>query len=130
MRKVKERCLFKTMKVLFIEYPKCSTCIKAKKTLLSLPIEFEDRHIVENTPSYDELKKWWKQSNQPLKNFFNTSGKLYKEMNLKEKLPTMSEDEKLHLLSQNGMLIKRPLLITDHEVIIGFKEDNYIKVCS
>ncbi len=130
MRKVKERCLFKTMKVLFIEYPKCSTCIKAKKTLLSLPIEFEDRHIVENTPSYDELKKWWKQSNQPLKKFFNTSGKLYKEMNLKEKLPTMSEDEKLHLLSQNGMLIKRPLLITDHEVIIGFKEDNYIKVCS
>ncbi len=118
------------MKVLFIEYPKCSTCIKAKKTLLSLPIEFEDRHIVENTPSYDELKKWWKQSNQPLKKFFNTSGKLYKEMNLKEKLPNMSEDEQIQLLSQNGMLIKRPLLITENEVIIGFKEDNYIKVCS
>lgn len=123
------------MKLLFIEYPKCSTCIKAKKFLLSLNLEFEDRHIVEQTPTYEELKQWWKKSNLPLKKFFNTSGKLYKEMNLKEKLPSMSEEEQLTLLSQNGMLIKRPLLISDDEVsdnkvIIGFNEDKYAKLGS
>lgn len=118
------------MKLLFIEYPKCSTCIKAKKYLLSLNLEFEDQHIVEQTPTYEELKQWWKKSNLPLKKFFNTSGKLYKEMNLKEKLSSMSEDEQLLLLSQNGMLIKRPLLISDNEVIIGFNEDKYAKLNS
>ncbi len=116
------------MKLLFIEYPKCSTCIKAKKYLLSLNLEFEDLHIVEQTPTYEELKQWWKKSNLPLKKFFNTSGKLYKEMNLKEKLSSMSEDEQLLLLSKNGMLIKRPLLISDNEVIIGFNEDKYAKL--
>lgn len=118
------------MKLLFIEYPKCSTCIKAKKFLLSLNLEFEDRHIVEQTPTYEELKQWWEKSNLPLKKFFNTSGKLYKEMNLKEKLPSMSEEEQLTLLSQNGMLIKRPLLISDNKVIIGFNEDKYAKLGS
>lgn len=87
------------MKILFIEYPRCSTCIKAKKYLQSLSVDFEDRHIVEDTPSKEELTNWWKQSELPLKKFFNTSGKLYKEMNLKEKLPAMSEEEQLELLS-------------------------------
>lgn len=123
------------MKLLFIEYPKCSTCRKAKKCLLSLNLEFEDRHIIDQTPTYEELKQWWKKSNLPLKKFFNTSGKLYKEMNLKEKLSSMSEDEQLTLLSQNGMLIKRPLLIIDDEVsddkvIVGFNENKYAKLSS
>ena len=118
------------MKILFIEYPRCSTCIKAKKYLQSLSVDFEDRHIVEDTPSKEELTNWWKQSELPLKKFFNTSGKLYKEMNLKEKLPAMSEEEQLELLSSNGMLIKRPLLISDKGVCVGFKEDNFKMLCS
>ena len=118
------------MKILFIEYPRCSTCIKAKKYLQSLSVDFEDRHIVEDMPSKEELTNWWKQSELPLKKFFNTSGKLYKEMNLKEKLPAMSEEEQLELLSSNGMLIKRPLLISDKGVCVGFKEDNFKMLCS
>ena len=118
------------MKILFIEYPRCSTCIKAKKYLQSLSVDFEDRHIVEDTPSKEELTNWWKQSELPLKKFINTSGKLYKEMNLKEKLPAMSEEEQLELLSSNGMLIKRPLLISDKGVCVGFKEDNFKMLCS
>lgn len=118
------------MKILFIEYPRCSTCIKAKKYLQSLSVDFEDHHIVEDTPSKEELTNWWKQSELPLKKFFNTSGKLYKEMNLKEKLPAMSEEEQLELLSSNGMLIKRPLLISDKGVCVGFKEDNFKMLCS
>ena len=118
------------MKILFIEYPRCSTCIKAKKYLQSLSVDFEDRHIVEDTPSKEELTNWWKQSELPLKKFFNKSGKLYKEMNLKEKLPAMSEEEQLELLSSNGMLIKRPLLISDKGVCVGFKEDNFKMLCS
>ena len=118
------------MKILFIEYPRCSTCIKAKKYLQSLSVDFEDRHIVEDTPSKEELTNWWKQSELPLKKFFNTSGKLYKEMNLKEKLPAMSEEEQLELLSSNGMLINRPLLISDKGVCVGFKEDNFKMLCS
>ncbi len=118
------------MKILFIEYPRCSTCIKAKKYLQSLSVDFEDRHIVEDTPSKEESTNWWKQSELPLKKFFNTSGKLYKEMNLKEKLPAMSEEEQLELLSSNGMLIKRPLLISDKGVCVGFKEDNFKMLCS
>lgn len=118
------------MKILFIEYPKCSTCIKAKKYLESLSVDFENRHIVENTPSKEELTNWWKQSGLPLKKFFNTSGKLYKELNLKEKLISMSEEEQLELLSSNGMLIKRPLLISDKGVCVGFKEDSFKMLCS
>ena len=85
------------------------------------------RHIVENNPSYDELKKWFSESGLPLKKFFNTSGLLYKEMKLKDKLPTMSEDEQLKLLSTNGMLVKRPLLVDGNEVLIGFKEAEWIE---
>lgn len=109
----------------FIEYPKCSTCKKAKKFLEDHNIEFSTRHIVEDKLSADELKTLWKKSGLPLKRFFNTSGMLYREMNLKDKIPTMSEDEQLELLSTNGMLVKRPILVTDDTVCVGFKEDTY-----
>lgn len=108
--------------MLFLEYPKCSTCQKAKKWLDENDIEYTDRHIVEDNPSYDELKEWYGTSGLPLKRFFNTSGMLYKEMKLKDKLPTMSEDEQLHLLATNGMLVKRPLIVDEGCVLTGFKE--------
>ena len=97
--------------MLFIWYPKCSTCQKAKKWLNSHEIEYTERHIVEENPTYDELKEWHQKSGLPLKKFFNTSGMLYKEMKLKDKLPKMSEDEQLKLLATNGMLVKRPVLV-------------------
>jgi arsenate reductase len=106
----------------FICYPKCSTCQKAKKWLDEQGVEYTERHIVENNPTYDELKEWYMKSGLPLKKFFNTSGLLYKEMNLKEKLPTMSEDEQLKLLATNGMLVKRPLVAKEDLVLVGFKE--------
>lgn len=109
------------MKNVFIEYPKCSTCQKAKKWLEENKIEFEDRHIVEQTPTKEELKKWINQSGYPIKKFFNTSGLKYKELNLKEKLPTLSEDKQIELLASNGMLIKRPLVITDTVILVGFR---------
>lgn len=108
--------------MLFIEYPKCSTCQKAKKWLDAHGVTYADRHIVEDNPSYDELKKWYEKSGLPLKKFFNTSGMLYKEMQLKDKLPTMSEEEQLKLLETNGMLVKRPLIVDEDKVLIGFKE--------
>ena len=108
--------------MLFICYPKCSTCQKAKKWLEEHNIEYTERHIVENNPSYDELSAWYKESGLPLKKFFNTSGLLYKELQLKDKLPTMSEEEQLQLLSSNGMLVKRPLLIHEDGILLGFKE--------
>jgi arsenate reductase len=111
--------------MLFLEYPKCSTCQKAKKWLDGRNIEYTDRHIVEDNPSYDELKEWYEKSGLPLKRFFNTSGMLYKEMQLKDKLPTMSEDEQLKLLSTNGMLVKRPLIINGETVLTGFKETEW-----
>lgn len=111
--------------MIFIEYPKCTTCKKAKKWLDDRGIEYTDRHIVENNPTFDELKLWYKKSGLPLKRFFNTSGLLYKSMELKDKLATMSEDEQLTLLASNGMLVKRPLLITDNAVIPGFKEKEW-----
>ena len=114
--------------MLFIEYPKCSTCQKAKKWLDEHKVEYTDRHIVDDCPSYAELKEWFQKSGQPLKKFFNTSGLLYKEMNLKEKLPTMSEEEQLKLLATNGMLVKRPLLVDDETVLIGFKETEWTEV--
>ena len=117
------------MKVLFIEYPTCSTCIKAKKYLKEKGIQVESRHIVQDTPSIEELTLWYQNSQLPLKKFFNTSGNLYKEMNLKDKLSTMSEKEQLALLSANGMLIKRPLVIYEDKVLVGFKEDKYEKLC-
>jgi arsenate reductase len=108
--------------MLFLEYPKCSTCQKAKKWLDGHDIEYADRHIVEDNPSYEELKEWYEKSGLPLKRFFNTSGMLYKEMQLKDKLPTMSENEQLKLLATNGMLVKRPLIINGETVLTGFKE--------
>ena len=108
--------------MLFIEYPKCSTCQKAKKWLDTHKISYTDRHIVENNPTYDELKGWYEKSGMPLKKFFNTSGMLYKEMQLKDKLPEMKEEEQLKLLATNGMLVKRPLIIEGNTVLTGFRE--------
>ena len=108
--------------MLFIQYPKCSTCQKAKKWLDAHDIKYTDRHIAEDNPSYDELKQWYGKSGLPLKKFFNTSGLLYKDMQLKEKLPAMSEEEQLKLLAANGMLVKRPLIIDNNVVLTGFKE--------
>lgn len=113
------------MKYLFVNYPKCSTCAKAKKWLEENGIEFDSRHIVENNPTKEELKKWIALSGQPLKKFFNTSGILYREMNLKEKVAENNEDELLDILSSNGMLVKRPLLIGKDRVLIGFKEKEW-----
>lgn len=109
-------------KVLFLCYPKCSTCQKARKWLEEHNIEYTERHIVEENPTFDELKAWHQQSGFPLKKFFNTSGLIYKEMQLKDKLPTMSEEERLELLSTNGMLVKRPLIIAEDKVLVAFKE--------
>ena len=113
------------MAILFVEYPKCSTCRKAKKYLESKGIEFEDRHIVEQNPTKEELELWHKKSGMPLKKFFNTSGMLYKEMKLKDKLPDMSEEEQYQLLASNGMLVKRPVLVKEDGILLGFKEDAY-----
>ena len=109
------------MRMLFLEYPKCSTCQKAKKWLDEHQISYEDRHIVENNPTFEELKDWCERSGLPLKKFFNTSGMLYKEMKLKDKLPEMSEEEQLKLLATNGMLVKRPLIVDGDRVLTGFK---------
>lgn len=116
------------MSFLFIEYPKCSTCQKAKKWLTENNIDFIDRNIVEENPTIEELSTWFKQSGLPLKRFFNTSGMLYKEQNLKDKLPTMSEEEQLKLLASNGMLVKRPLLIGEDKILIGFRPDDWEKL--
>ena len=113
------------MKYLFVNYPKCSTCVKARKWLEENNVEFNSRHIVENNPTKDELKSWIALSGQPIKKFFNTSGILYREMNLKEKVAQNNEEELLDILSSNGMLVKRPLLIGDDKVLIGFKEKEW-----
>lgn len=111
----------------FICYPKCSTCQKARKWLEANHLEFTERHIVEENPSYEELKEWYAESGLPLKKFFNTSGMLYKEMQLKDKLPTMSEEEQLKLLATNGMLLKRPLIVNGNIILTGFKEAEWEK---
>ena len=111
--------------MLFIEYPKCSTCKKAKKWLDEKQIPYTDRHIVEENPTYEELKEWYQKSGMPLKKFFNTSGLLYKELQLKDKLKDMSEQEQLKLLSTNGMLVKRPLVVDGDTVLTGFKESEW-----
>ncbi|MFI3201199.1 MAG: Spx/MgsR family RNA polymerase-binding regulatory protein [Eubacteriales bacterium] len=108
--------------MLFIEYPKCTTCKKAKKWLDESGIEYTQRHIVENNPTYEELKEWYEKSGLPLKKFFNTSGKVYKEMKLKDQLPVMSEEEQLQLLATNGMLVKRPIIVKESIVLTGFRE--------
>ena len=111
--------------MLFLCYPKCTTCQKAKKWLEEQKIEYTERHIAEQNPTYDELKEWYGKSGLLLKKFFNTSGLLYKEMQLKDKLVTMSEEEMLQLLATNGLLVKRPLLINGETVLVGFKESEW-----
>lgn len=111
----------------FICYPKCTTCQKAKKWLDDNNIEYELRDIKTDNPTLSELTEWYNKSGLPLKRFFNTSGLLYKSMEIKTKLPTMSEDEMLKLLSTDGMLVKRPLLIGDDFVLVGFKEIEWAK---
>ena len=114
--------------MLFLEYPPCSTCKKAKKWLDDHGIAYTDRHIKENNPSYEELKNWYAISGLPLKKFFNTSGLQYRALELKDKLPAMSEEEQLQLLSSDGMLVKRPVLVTDDgKVLTGFKEADWEK---
>lgn len=113
--------------MLFIEYPKCTTCQKAKKWLDNHEITYTDRHIKEDNPTKEELHKWHQKSGLPLKKFFNTSGLLYKEMKLKDKLPTMTEEEQYELLASDGMLVKRPLMIGEDFVLVGFKETDWEK---
>lgn len=113
------------MKYLFICYPKCTTCQKAGKWLDANGIEYEYRHIAEQNPTAAELKEWISRSGLPVKKFFNTSGLLYKNMKLKDKLPIMTEDEQIALLATNGMLVKRPLIIGDNLVLVGFKAEDW-----
>jgi len=111
--------------MLVLVYRKCSTCKKALKWLDENHIEFEERPIVEQNPTYEELKAWYQMSGMSLKKFFNTSGLLYKDMQLKDKLPQMSEEEQLQLLATNGMLVKRPLVVGEDFVLTGFKESEW-----
>ena len=111
--------------MLFLEYPPCSTCKKAKAWLEGNGVAYTDRHIKEDNPSFEELKAWHEKSGLPLKKFFNTSGLVYKSLNLKEKLPGMSEEEQLSLLASDGMLVKRPLVIGEDFVLTGFKESEW-----
>ncbi len=111
--------------MLVLVYRKCSTCIKALKWLEANKIEFEERPIVEQNPTYEELKEWHQMSGLPLKKFFNTSGLIYKDMQLKDKLPQMSEEQQLRLLATNGKLVKRPLVVGDGYVLTGFKESEW-----
>ena len=114
-----------TIMLKFICYPKCTTCQKAKKWLDDNKIKYELRDIKEDNPTFEELSKWYKMSGLPLKKFFNTSGLLYKSMGLKDKLPNMSEEEQLKLLSTDGMLVKRPFVINEDFVLVGFKEKEW-----
>ena len=111
--------------MLFIEYPPCTTCQKAKMWLEGQGIAFESRHIKDAPPTYEELKRWHSQSGLPLKRFFNTSGLLYKSLGLKDRLPTMTEEEQLRLLATDGMLVKRPLVIHGDQVLVGFREKEW-----
>ena len=111
--------------MIFVEYPKCSTCQKAKKWLDENGFQYQDRHIKEQNPTFEELKEWYEKSSLPLKRFFNTSGLLYKSMNLKDKLPSMSEEEQLALLASDGMLVKRPIIVCDNLILTGFREKEW-----
>lgn len=113
------------MKYLFIEYPKCSTCQKAKKWLDENGVQYNDRHIVEQRPTESEIKDWYTRSGLPLKRFFNTSGLVYQALGLKDKLATLSESEQIKLLASDGKLIKRPLLICKDKVLVGFNEEEW-----
>ena len=115
--------------VLFLEYPKCSTCQKARKWLDAQGVAYTDRHIVSENPTAAELKAWQKKSGLPLKKFFNTSGMLYRELELKDKLSTMSDQEQLELLASNGMLVKRPILVLADTILVGFQEKAWEAAC-
>ena len=115
-------------KFTFLQYPLCGTCRKAKKWLEENNVPYNNRLIVEEHPNEEELKLWISKSNLPLKKFFNTSGQIYKEMGLKDKLPTMTEDEQIALLASNGKLIKRPLMVSDETVLVGFKVEEWEKI--
>lgn len=118
------------MSYLFLEYPKCSTCQKAKKWLEENKVAFTDRHIVEKNPTAEELRQWHQKSGLPLKKFFNTSGLVYKDLGLKDKLSTMTEEEQYTILATNGMLVKRPLIIGETIILIGFKETEWKQLLS
>ena len=111
--------------MLFIEYPKCTTCKRAKKWLDERQVSYEERHIVEDNPKAEELKKWIAKSGLPIKRFFNTSGMKYRDLGLKDRLPEMTEEEQIELLATDGMLVKRPLVIGDDFVLVGFKEEQW-----
>ena len=111
--------------MLFLQYPPCSTCQKAKKWLAGKEVAFQERHIKEENPTIQELRTWWEMSGLPLKKFFNTSGLQYKALGLKDKLPGMSEEEQLALLAGDGMLVKRPILVGEDFVLVGFKENEW-----
>ena len=114
--------------MLYVNYPKCVTCQKARKFLEEKGIAFEDRNIKEQNPTAEELKAWIERSGLPIKKFFNTSGMLYRQMELKDKLPNMSEQEMIDLLATDGMLVKRPILVTDDQVLVGFKQAEWDKI--
>lgn len=114
--------------MVFLQYPPCSTCKKAKNWLDAKGVSYENRHIKDNNPSYEELKTWFERSGLPLKKFFNTSGQQYRALELKEKLPFMSEEEQLFLLASDGMLVKRPILVTEAAVLVGFKAEQWESV--
>lgn len=116
--------------MIFICYPKCTTCKKAQKWLEGKGISYELRDIKENNPTFDELSQWYRKSGLPLKSFFNTSGILYREMELKNRLPEMSEQEQLELLASDGMLVKRPIVINGDTVLVGFKEKDWEKLAN
>lgn len=113
--------------MLFLEYPPCSTCRKAKQWLEEHGLEFTARHIKEQNPTYEELKAWTARSGLPMKKFFNTSGLLYKSMALKDKLPNMTEEEQLRLLATDGMLVKRPLVVLENQILVGFREGEWVE---
>lgn len=111
--------------MLFVEYPKCTTCKRAKKWLEDHNIDFVDRHIKEDNPKVDELRLWHKRSGLPIKRFFNTSGLVYRELGLKDKLASMTDEEKYAILATDGMLVKRPIIVADEFVLVGFKEQEW-----
>ena len=114
--------------MLFLEYPPCTTCKKAKAWLQGKGLEFTARHIKEENPTAEELALWQEKSGLELKKFFNTSGLVYKDLGLKDKLPTMPREEQLALLASNGMLVKRPIVVTEDAVLVGFKEKDWEKL--
>lgn len=116
------------MSKIFVNYPKCSTCKRAEKFLKENNVEFVNRNILEENPTAEELSLWMDKSGLEPRKFFNTSGVLYREMNLKDKIKTMSKEEMIEILSTNGMLVKRPLLVTEDIVLVGFKEENYKEI--